>query len=308
MSSVLEFPNRGDVRGNALLTAIIAAAKFRPFHKPARKALMFLRSADLVPRYFEGYVNRRKILLDMNEMVDQKVALFGAFDARGLGLIKRVMKAINCRTAVDVGANIGNHTAFFSDWADWVVAVEPNPPVFARLKCFVDENSLSNVTPIQVGLSDSSGKLRLYTMRDRSHLATLEPDVEDAEPVDVLIERGDDLLARLDATEVDFIKIDVEGHEWEVLTGLAQTIAVQRPVLIVEFVERSIAKFGSFDALAAALPGYAIYGTRTSVFSRLFKTALSLEQFRFGKSYSHILCVPERWSSELAGLTSGLRA
>jgi FkbM family methyltransferase len=308
LSNVFRFPDVGDVCGNALLTCVTAAARIRLFHKPARKALILLRSAELVPRHFEGSVNGRKILLDMNEMVDQKVALFGAFDARGLGLIKLVMKVIRCRTAIDVGANIGNHTAFFSDWARDVVAIEPNPPVFARLKRFVDENGLSNVTPVQVGLSDRNGALRLYATRDRSHLATLEPDSESAEPVEVPIERGDDLLARLGATEIDLIKIDVEGHEHEVLAGLERTIATQRPVLVVEFVEKSIAKFGSSQALAVALPGYAIYGTRTSLFSRIFKTALSLEEFRFGKIYTHIVCVPKEWSSALTGLTRGLAA
>jgi FkbM family methyltransferase len=302
------FPDVREACGNALLTGITAAAGVRLFHRPARKALIFLRSTELVPRYFDGYVNGRKIRLDMNEMVDQKVALFGAFDTRGLGLIKLVMKAISCRTAIDIGANIGNHTAFFSDWARHVVAIEPNPPVFARLKRFVDENCLSNVTPVQVGLSDRNGEVPLYAARDLSHLATLEPGSEGAEPVEVRIERGDDLLARLGATEIDLIKIDVEGHECEVLAGLERTIATQHPVLVVEFVEKSITKFGSSDALAAALPGYAIYGTHTSLFSRLFKTALSLERFRFGKNYSHILCVPKEWDSTLAGLTRGLAA
>jgi FkbM family methyltransferase len=250
------------------------------------------------------------VRLDLNEMVDQKIALFGAFDSRGLGLIKRVMKAINCRTAIDVGANIGNHTAFFSDWARRVVAIEPNPPVFERLTQFIDENHLSNVTPVQVALSDRDGELVLHALRDRSHLATLEvePGDVDTEPVTVPIERGDELLARLNATEIDFIKIDVEGHEREVLAGLAGTIATWRPVLTIELVAKTIEKYGSSAALGAAMPGYALYGTRTSLFSRLFKTALSLEPFEFGKIYTHVLCVPEEHAAALSWLTGGVGA
>jgi FkbM family methyltransferase len=260
----------------------------------------------LVPRHIDGYVNGRKIPLDLNEMVDQKVALFGAFDARGLGLIKLVMNAIDCRTAVDVGANIGNHTAFFSDWARRVVAIEPNPPIFARLKQFVDANCLSNVTCLQMALSDQDGELLLYASRNRSHRATLESGAEIAEPLKVTVERGDHLFARLGATDIDFIKIDVEGHEREVLAGLAQTIANQRPVLSIEFSDRTIAKFGSSEALAAELPGYVIYGTRISLRSLVFKTALSLEPFKFGKDYTHALCIPKERSSAVADLTSGL--
>ena len=119
--------------GDVLLVGLTTVGGIRVFHRPARKAIVYLRAADLVPRHVTGSINGRKVRLDLNEMVDQKIALFGAFDSRGLGLIKRVMKAINCRTAIDVGANIGNHTAFFSDWARRVVAIEPNPPVFALL-------------------------------------------------------------------------------------------------------------------------------------------------------------------------------
>jgi FkbM family methyltransferase len=100
---------------------------------------------------------------------------------------------------------------------------------------------LSNVTPVQVALSDRDGELVLHALRDRSNLATLEvePGDEDTEPVTVPIERGDELLARLNAIDVDFIKIDVEGHEREVLAGLAGTIATWRSVLTIERVAKT---------------------------------------------------------------------
>ena len=51
-------------------------------------ALGRLRASELVPRHVTGSIKGRKVRLDLNEMVDQKIALFGAFDSRGLGLIK----------------------------------------------------------------------------------------------------------------------------------------------------------------------------------------------------------------------------
>jgi FkbM family methyltransferase len=292
--------------GGALFAAIRGAAKLRPLHKTARSALQRLRSADLIPRHVEGRVNGCKIVLDLNELVAQKVALFGAFDQRGLGLIKRVMKAISCRTAVDVGANIGNHTAFFSEWAQRVIAIEPNPPIFARLERLIAENGLSNVIPVEVGLSDRPGELALYLAHDQAHLATLEPNVFTSEPVKIAIERGDDLLQRLGVNDVDFIKIDVEGHEREVLAGLQSTMAQQRPFMTVEYTERTCEKFGSPQAFQATFPRYKLYGTRISLSSRVFKSALSLERFEFDKDYTHVLCVPEERSETLSALTRGI--
>lgn len=45
-------------------------------------------------------------------------------------------------------------------------------------------------------------------------------------------------------TEVDFIKIDVEGYEWFVLKGAEQTIAENRPILQLEIVANQCRKFG----------------------------------------------------------------
>jgi FkbM family methyltransferase len=291
---------------STLFAAIKGAARLRPLHKSARSTLQILRAADLIPRHVEGTVNGRTIVLDLNEMVDQKVALFGAFDQRGLGLIHRVMQAIGCRTAVDVGANIGNHTAFFSEWARRVIAIEPNPPVFARLQRFIAENALLNVVPVEAGLSDRAGELALYLAHDQAHLATLEPNIFAGDPVKIKIERGDDLMRRLGVEDADFIKIDVEGHEREVLAGLKDTMTRQRPFMTVEFTSRTCEKFGSPQAFLAAFPGYELYGTRISLSSRVFKSALSLESFDFGKDYTHVLCVPKERAGEIASLTKGV--
>jgi FkbM family methyltransferase len=286
-----------------LLSLLVCAARIRPLQQPARSVMNWARAAELIPRYVEGRVNGCRIALDLNESVDQKLLLFGAWDKRGLGLIKRVMEAIDCDTAVDVGANIGNHTAYFAEWARHVVAIEPNPPVFERLERFVSHNRLENVTAVSTALSDRSGALNFYVYPGQAHLATLEESPGATKAGNIPVERGDELLGRIGARHIDFIKIDVEGHESEVLSGLGRTIATDKPVLSIEFVGTTIAKYGSADAFAAALPGYAIYGTRTSLLSRLFKTALSLERFQFGKKYTHVLCVPRERGVALTKLT-----
>lgn len=286
-----------------LLKLIVTAAKVRPLQQPARRLLEHFRDAGHIPKHADGYVNGRSIALDLDEMVDQKLLLFGAFDQRGLLLLEKVSKLIGVNTIVDVGANIGNHTSFFADWAERVIAIEPNPPVFARLHDFISRNRLKNVTTVHAGLSDAPGSLPMYVVPGQAHLSSFAPFDGAVISVNVSVETGDALLSRLGAKSVLLIKIDVEGHERAVLKGLANTIEKEQPVLSMEWVAETRQSYGTEAAFRAALPGYAIYGTRMGLASRLLKTGLSLEPFNFKKKYTHILCVPEKFTVALKSLT-----
>jgi FkbM family methyltransferase len=279
---------------------IAASGRFAPTRRLALKSMIWLRATDRLPRYLMAEVNGRQIALDLDETVDAKLFVFGAFDRRGLRLMGPIMKAIQCRTALDIGANIGNHTAFFCDWAQRVIAFEPNPPICRRLNRLIDENALHNVVALSIGLSDQEGELNFYTTPGAAGMASLEAASAGICVGTVPVARGDAVLRQQNVTDVDFIKIDVEGHEREVLRGLQGTIGANQPVIVAEYGETSIRKFAKPESLQGLLAGYQIYGTTESLLSRLFKTALSLERFRFDKSYSHILCIPSARRADLS--------
>ena len=128
--------------------------------------------------------------------------------------------------AVDVGANIGYYALIFSACvgADGkVTCFEPDPDNLRELLHNVELNALShvNVLPVAVGREDTTLHLK------RGLNATVR-------------QAGGDLaiaVKRLDGLElgrVDFIKIDVEGYECEVLRGATELIEKHRPSLFVE--------------------------------------------------------------------------
>ena len=154
------------------------------------------------------------------------------------------MRAVDCRTALDVGANVGNHTAYFSDWARRVYAFELNPPVFERLQAFVAGARLANVTAFPCGLSDRDDERTYYVFPGQAHLADVRAGPGAVAAGRVRVRRGDSIVAEAGIADIDVIKIDVEEHEFEVLNGLRATLARDRPVLFMEFKENSAAKFG----------------------------------------------------------------
>jgi FkbM family methyltransferase len=122
---------------------------------------------------------------------------------------------------VDVGANIG----VFSLWAadlvgpkGRVVAIEPTPIAFDVLY----RNTSGIATPttaLAIACSDEDGTLTLHFPPGRLSVASAEPRKDRTEHVDVPVRRLQPALAEVGVTAIDFLKIDVEGLEIEVLRG-----------------------------------------------------------------------------------------
>ena len=140
-----------------------------------------------------------------------------------------------CRTAIDAGANLGFYTLRLSGLAQNVHAFEINPGVTRDLVAA----QLSNVRLVSYGLSDGERPVTLYVplLGGRMPLygwASLSrgncPDTD----VEMEIQGHVRPLDAFGLDDVDFIKIDVEGHELQVLQGARQTLEKCRPRILVE--------------------------------------------------------------------------
>ncbi|PVA08840.1 FkbM family methyltransferase [Pelagivirga sediminicola] len=142
---------------------------------------------------------------------------------------------------IDIGSNVGNHALFFATrmQAARVVVVEPNPLAMAPLMANVLLNRLEGVIDLGllgVGLSDRSEGGYGMKRHDRNLGATKMF----AGKGDFQVHAGDDLL---EGETPDLIKIDVEGMEIKVLSGLEKTISAHRPVMLIEVDEQNAQAF-----------------------------------------------------------------
>ncbi len=140
-----------------------------------------------------------------------------------------------CRgIAIDVGANYGLYSLPLSKLYSKVIAFEPNPQVSAPLV----NARLSNVTVIHEGLSSAPGAATLYVPVSQGVVLHGWASLNDRNcPEATTHERISIVLKTLDSMElkdVGFVKIDVEGHELEVLHGGAVTIQRDHPHLLIE--------------------------------------------------------------------------
>lgn len=148
--------------------------------------------------------------------------------------------ARGARHVWDVGAFSGVYAlAAATAGAESVDAFEPARRTHARLLLNVHANGLQHrVRPVNAAASDAPGEATLMQFRGEHVLgngASLLPKdmpvVDGSERVGVV---ALDDHARLSGRLPDLVKIDVEGLEDRVLAGMARTLALARPRLIVE--------------------------------------------------------------------------
>lgn len=138
---------------------------------------------------------------------------------------------------VDVGANIGYFTVVAAravGHAGKVVAFEPDPYNFCLLGRNVRTNRLRNVIVSNYALGASPGVARLRrSSRNYGDHRLYESDEERSNTVLVPIDTLDGSLQRHDISAVDVIKMDVQGYEHNVLTGMSNILGGNTPLVVL---------------------------------------------------------------------------
>ena len=155
------------------------------------------------------------------------------------------------RVILDVGANIGNHTAYWSAFVphEAIVAFEPVPESFTLLR--MNLRGDPTVRLHQKAVTDHSGWETMTVDRVNMGRSCLDP----AGSLRVPAVRLDALPLR----NVSLIKVDVEGCQDRVLLGGQRTIERWRPLLLVEdaegLVAPTLARLGLRYARVRSWPG-----------------------------------------------------
>ena len=176
-----------------------------------------------------------RIAGDSRDILQQYVYYFGIWEPDLTGWISRRLHSGD--TFVDVGANVGYYSLLASTLVGQsgsVVAIEPSPRLFQAIRDSVARNRLRNVRSVNLAVLDRSTMVSLFrgteyhsgltTTREERGLE-FECRVETA-PLPAILSPEETRGARL-------VKVDVEGAEWSVISGMEPILASGRDDLEV---------------------------------------------------------------------------
>ncbi len=188
-----------------------------------------------------------EMMVDLRAQTEFLAYYTGEYDTR---TIRSVLRLIEPRWGLlDVGANIGFWTvplARVLEGTGSLHCFEPVPSNFRLLRANVERNGVGAVVHLhQVGLSDRSDQVLISLREDfaagsETGNAAIVIDGDDSlfQCLQIEVRPLDELFDSLALTRLDFIKVDIEGHEDRFLAGAAKVIARFRPVLFMEINNR----------------------------------------------------------------------
>jgi FkbM family methyltransferase len=144
----------------------------------------------------------------------------------------------NRHTALDVGAHVGIWTIRLAQLFTDVIAFEPVPD---HVECwYANTKTFTNVELNELALSNKSEVVKMKQAR-HSGTSSLEYNPSQLR-TSTEIEISTQTLDSFNLSRVDFMKIDVEGHEMPMLEGAKDTIDVYAPIIFIEILKKELKK------------------------------------------------------------------
>lgn len=217
-------------------------------HKRIRVMSRFLAWQLVEKRFAKGgivknWIDGRKLLVCPGRTVSTGNYYFGLMEYEEMSFLLHYARASD--VFVDCGANVGIYCLLLGPICQKGIAIEPSMDTFRILERNLQLNDLTNVLRCNLGLSDQAG-VRYFTkgLDAENHVVEETSDNCVQINVDTL-----DAICKEDRGRISIIKIDVEGHEKELLRGAAETLRDSSVnVLLMEI-------FGN-DELVSIMRGY----------------------------------------------------
>lgn len=184
-------------------------------------------------------VNKKYIMsLDLAEYIQGHLFLFNTFEPTTEKIFKKFIKKGD--VAIDIGANIGYLSLLMAECVGEkgsVYSLEPVSDNFQSLNRNIHLNKFKNIKTFKLAFSDSNSIIKIFKSLDNnqgSHSMIfdskrLNPEYEEVESLTL-----DSFVKMQKLMSINFIKIDVEGAEFEVIKGMDETISKYRPIIFME--------------------------------------------------------------------------
>lgn len=197
-----------------------------PYRKNALAKLVLANRLDHLNRE-NSATKSYPIAIFAHDHISTHISVFGFYEREQLEMIFKALSPLeqsfkNGR-ALDIGANIGNHSIYYSSHFKNVDSFEPHPRIAQLLRFNTDP--AENITVQEYGVGDENTTGMMNEVENNIGASSIGKGN---------IEINIRTIDSFNFDDVEFMKIDVEGFEKQVLRGARETIARCSPILIVE--------------------------------------------------------------------------
>lgn len=185
--------------------------------------------------------------LDLSDRLQRLIFIKRAYETETSSALLPFLKT--ARGFMDIGANVG----YFSLLAKsanpkcHVVAIEPLPLNTEKLLRNKNLNNFESLDIVDVCISDEPGttSFLIPPNNERGWGRIAYKTMFDGHLIQRTVETIDRIVPKLGVSNVDVIKMDIEGFEFKALQGMVQTLKTHRPVLCIELNEPCLIDLGT---------------------------------------------------------------
>lgn len=208
----------------------------------------FYKSDNIFLRYLTRFLLKKNNTLNKSlnypefvminyDHVSNDILIDGFYEIKDLTILCEYLKSkkkLNC--SIDVGGYLGNHSIFFSKYFKKVITFEPNEFSYELLK--LNTKKKKNIKIYNCGLSDKNSSKDFYSYKNNYGGSSIIRNKNlKFDKLKAKFLKFDNLKIK---QKIDLVKIDVEGHEINVLRGMSRYLKKNKPVIVFECQKREI--------------------------------------------------------------------
>jgi len=178
------------------------------------------------------------ILIPHDKGISTELLLFGTHEPLSTKALKNELK--EGMTCLDIGANIGYYATLESKAvgiSGRVIAIEPSPITFKHLQRNMELQKISNNEVHNFAIGDMEGEVN-FLSHNKSNLSMVIQEGQNipqgCELTTVHATTVDKLVEDMKLKNLDLLRMDVEGYEFQILNGAKKTITKYEPMIQLE--------------------------------------------------------------------------
>ena len=203
-------------------------------HQKIFKPLNLFNGLSLIQKH-----QNIKIKLNINDWIQQNIFFLGSYEDAELKVLANHLKPDS--VFIDIGANFGLYSLIASQHISeegTIISFEPFPENYKSLCTNLSLNDLHRITAENTAVGSETGTLKLYYNSKENNLGMVSyNNTQQSDFVTVNKINIDGYLKSKSLEKITFIKIDVEGFEYEVLQGMKQTLQQNSPIILIEVLD-----------------------------------------------------------------------